>query len=146
MRAYSLGMMIVASTVGSQHVVILFLGFEGRAAGFWTCNLLKQQKVKYLVILRIVKNKYYIPAIWKFKCIWHSGNRGNDMSPVLLSSINSNITNNVSILLLHPCKLTTHFTGELQICNKFRQTPYTNNRFGTLHGVNVYSCCPENMI
>lgn len=34
MRAYSLGMMIVASTVGSQHVVILFLGFEGRAAGF----------------------------------------------------------------------------------------------------------------
>lgn len=34
MRAYSLGIMIVANTVGSQHVVTRFLGFEGNAAGF----------------------------------------------------------------------------------------------------------------
>lgn len=34
MRAYSLGMMIVATTVGSQQAVTRFLGFEGSEAGF----------------------------------------------------------------------------------------------------------------
>ena len=40
MRAYSLGIIIVAITVGSQVAVTRFLGFEGNAAGFWTCSLL----------------------------------------------------------------------------------------------------------
>lgn len=34
MRAYSLGKMSVASTVGSQQAVTLFFGFEGKEAGF----------------------------------------------------------------------------------------------------------------
>lgn len=43
MRAYSLGMIIVAMTVGSQLAVTRFLGFEGIAAGFWTCTLLAEE-------------------------------------------------------------------------------------------------------
>lgn len=34
MRAYSLGIIIVAKTVGSQVAVTRCLGFEGKAAGF----------------------------------------------------------------------------------------------------------------
>ena len=44
MRAYSLGIMIVASTVGSQQAVTRFFGFEGNAAGFWTCTLLERHQ------------------------------------------------------------------------------------------------------
>lgn len=40
-RAYSLGIMIVAITVGSQQAVRRCLGFEGNIAGFWTTTLLK---------------------------------------------------------------------------------------------------------
>lgn len=42
MRAYSLGMIIVASTVGSQQAVTRSLEFEGNAAGFCTSTLLEQ--------------------------------------------------------------------------------------------------------
>lgn len=41
-RAYSLGLIIVANTVGSQHAVTRILGFEDNAAGFWTWTLLKE--------------------------------------------------------------------------------------------------------
>lgn len=41
MRAYSLGMIIVANTVGSQQAVTRCLGFEGNAAGFCTWTLLE---------------------------------------------------------------------------------------------------------
>lgn len=40
MRAYSLGIIIVAITVGSQVAVTRCLEFEGKAAGFWTWTLL----------------------------------------------------------------------------------------------------------
>lgn len=46
MRAYSLGMIIVASTVGSQQAVTRSLGFEGNAAGFCTSTLLEQGQDK----------------------------------------------------------------------------------------------------
>lgn len=39
-RAYSLGKIIVAITVGSQQVVTLFPGFDASVAGFDTCSLL----------------------------------------------------------------------------------------------------------
>lgn len=41
MGAYSLGMIIVANTVGSQQAVTRCLGFEGNAAGFCTWTLLE---------------------------------------------------------------------------------------------------------
>lgn len=41
MKAYSLGMIIVATTVGSQQAVTRFLGLEGNEAGFCTSALLK---------------------------------------------------------------------------------------------------------
>jgi hypothetical protein len=37
---YSLGIIIVAMTVGSQQAAIRFPGFEAKAAGFSTCTLL----------------------------------------------------------------------------------------------------------
>ena len=43
MRAYSLGMIIVAITVGSQQAEIRFVGFEGNAAGFCTRTLLEKR-------------------------------------------------------------------------------------------------------
>jgi hypothetical protein len=39
-RSYSLGIIIVAMTVGSQQAAIRFPGFEAKAAGFSTCTLL----------------------------------------------------------------------------------------------------------
>ena len=45
MRAYSLGVIIVAVTVGSQHVVTRLPGFEANAAGFWTCILLRKRPI-----------------------------------------------------------------------------------------------------
>lgn len=49
MGAYSLGIMIVASTVGSQQAVTRFFGFEGNAAGFCTWTLLERHPKKFLV-------------------------------------------------------------------------------------------------
>lgn len=46
MRAYSLGMIIVAITVGSQQPVTRSLGFEGNAAGFCTSTLLEEGQDK----------------------------------------------------------------------------------------------------
>lgn len=40
LRAYSLGIIMVAITVGSQQAVTRFLGSDGKEAGFWTSILL----------------------------------------------------------------------------------------------------------
>ena len=45
MRAYSLGIIIVAITVGSQQAVTRLPGFEANAAGFWTCILLNKRPI-----------------------------------------------------------------------------------------------------
>lgn len=53
-RSYSLGIMIVAITVGSQQDATRFPGFEAKAAGFSTCILLeKKTKLSFLAA-----NKY----------------------------------------------------------------------------------------
>lgn len=48
MRAYSLGIMIVAITVGSQQAVTCCFGCEGNAAGFCTSILLKINQDKMI--------------------------------------------------------------------------------------------------
>lgn len=100
MGAYSLGIIIVAITVGSQQAISRLLGFEGKAAGFWTCNLLQDRTKKGGDRSRLVRSvksvlkgkskQVTIPSIWILKNIWHCRNSGNDMCSMFLSAITPN--------------------------------------------------------
>lgn len=90
MRAYSLGIMIVANTVGSQHAVARSLGFEGNIAGFSTCILLLDTVIisscsSILEIMnQIIRELSHIPPIRILKNIWHGGNSRNHTSSMFL--------------------------------------------------------------
>lgn len=87
MRAYSLGIIIVAKTVGSQEAVTRCLGLDGNAAGFWTSTLLKNTKyglVKDGKWQNYKAELQHIPPIRILKYIRNSGNCWNDMCTIFL--------------------------------------------------------------
>ena len=55
-RSYSLGIMIVAITVGSQQAATRFPGFEAKAAGFSTCTLLGRKSKFSFLAEKIISN------------------------------------------------------------------------------------------